>query len=90
MMEAIQSFDTSALLYIQDFLRTPFWNTFFVIFSRLGDGLGLRFAGPDGRGSGHGECAGKNGGQQDITDSEIWATSCSPIILSARPSFSVK
>ncbi len=38
MMEAIQSFDTSALLYIQDFLRTPFWNTFFVIFSRLGDG----------------------------------------------------
>ena len=38
MMQAIQTFDTSVLLYIQDFLRTPFWNTFFVIFSRLGDG----------------------------------------------------
>lgn len=38
MMQAIQGFDTSVLLYIQDFLRTPFWNMFFVIFSRLGDG----------------------------------------------------
>lgn len=37
MMTAIQNFDASVLLYIQDYLRTPFWNTFFVIFSRLGD-----------------------------------------------------
>lgn len=37
MMGAIQNFDASVLLYIQDYLRTPFWNTFFVIFSRLGD-----------------------------------------------------
>lgn len=37
MMEAIQTFDTSVLFYIQESLRTPFWNTLFVIFSRLGD-----------------------------------------------------
>ncbi|MGI5978901.1 MAG: phosphatase PAP2 family protein [Oscillospiraceae bacterium] len=38
MMEAIQSFDAGVLFYLQDFLRSPFWNTFFVLFSRLGDG----------------------------------------------------
>ena len=38
MMQAIQSFDASVLLYIQDYLRTPVWNAFFVFFSRLGDG----------------------------------------------------
>ena len=34
MMQAIQSFDASVLLYIQDYLRTPVWNAFFVFFSR--------------------------------------------------------
>ena len=38
MIAAIQGIDTSVLLYIQNYLRTPFWNAFFVFFSRLGDG----------------------------------------------------
>ena len=37
-MQAIQSFDANVLIYIQEFLRTPVWNAFFIFFSRLGDG----------------------------------------------------
>ena len=36
-MAAIQSFDANALLYIQDFLRTPLLTAIMVFFSRIGD-----------------------------------------------------
>ena len=36
-MTALQSFDANALLYIQDFLRTPFLTVIMVFFSRIGD-----------------------------------------------------
>jgi membrane-associated phospholipid phosphatase len=36
-MQLIQSFDTSALLYIQDFLRTPALTAIMVFLSRIGD-----------------------------------------------------
>ncbi len=36
-MHLIQSFDTSALLYIQDFLRTPVLTAIMVFLSRIGD-----------------------------------------------------
>ena len=36
-MQLIQSFDTSALLYIQDFLRTPILTSIMVFLSRIGD-----------------------------------------------------
>ncbi len=37
MIEAIQNFDASALLYIQDFLRTPFLTSLLVLFSKIGN-----------------------------------------------------
>ena len=37
MIEAIQNLDTDALLYIQDFLRTPFLTPIMVFFSKLGN-----------------------------------------------------
>jgi len=40
MIEAIQAFDTSALLYIQGFIRTPFLNAVMIFFSSIGN-LGL-------------------------------------------------
>ena len=40
MIDIIQNFDASALLYIQDFLRTPFLSTVLVFFSTIGN-LGL-------------------------------------------------
>jgi len=36
-MTAIQSFDANALVYIQDFIRTPFLSAIMVFFSRIGD-----------------------------------------------------
>ncbi|MFB0920797.1 MAG: phosphatase PAP2 family protein [Oscillospiraceae bacterium] len=36
-MQFIQSFDTNALIYIQDFLRTPILTAILVFFSRIGD-----------------------------------------------------
>jgi len=36
-MTAIQSFDTNALVYIQDFIRTPFLTAIMVFFSRIGN-----------------------------------------------------
>ena len=40
MMEVIQNFDTNALLYVQDFLRTPILTAIMVFFSKMGN-LGL-------------------------------------------------
>lgn len=36
-MEALQSFDTAALLYIQDFIRTPILTAIMVFLSKLGN-----------------------------------------------------
>ena len=36
-MTAIQIFDTNALVYIQDFIRTPFLTAIMVFFSRIGN-----------------------------------------------------
>lgn len=40
MIQSIQNLDTGALLYIQDFLRTPFLNTIMIFFSTIGN-IGL-------------------------------------------------
>ena len=40
MIEALQNLDTSILLYIQDFIRTPFLTAIMVFFSKIGN-LGL-------------------------------------------------
>ena len=40
MIQSIQNLDTGALLYIQDFIRTPFLNAIMVFFSTIGN-LGM-------------------------------------------------